>query len=175
MCVCAHTCLCVPTYCTPSLPSTLRNLQTKALPIVNANQSPFWMLYTKDSILPQVLSPGKLLFHYPWDSQGSDTLPFCSRVKWLPPELMSTLLPCRLADGKGWGAGPHALPRFHTHLSVQARPLRSSLSSSHHLVQQEPRRLLSPGLLHGQRTALPAKPPGRPITKLNTVPCALSL
>lgn len=64
---------------------------------------------------------------------------------------------------------PFLLP--HPTFRVQVQLLCSSLSSSH----QEPRILVRPDFLHGQRTALPAKPPGRPITKLYTVPCALSL
>lgn len=172
--MCAHTCACAHVlYSLPFLPLfwTCQQRLCPPSPLTKAHSE----CYVQKTSSHKFLYPESFFSRSPWDSQECDTLPLFRRVKWLPLELMSTLLPCGLADRKGQGAGLHTLPRFHTHPSGSKRPLCSSLSSSHHLVQQEPRRLLSPGLLHEQRTALPAKPPGRPITKLYTVPCALSL
>lgn len=176
MCVCVHTHVCVRMLLyPPSLPffwtcKGSAHLRHSPKPVVNA-------IYRRHHA-PTSSFPRKApSSHSPWDSRKCDTLPLLQRAKWLLLKLTPTLSPCGLADGKGCEQpGPHASsPLPHPPLRVQVRPLWSSLSSSHRLVQQEPRRFLSPDLLHGQRTALPAKPPGRPITKLYTVPCALSL
>lgn len=76
--------------------------------------------------------------------------------------------------GRAGGQVSIPLPNFHTQPSSPSANHPCSLSSSHHPAQQEPR-FSSPGLLRGQRTALPTKPPGRPITKFYTGPCALPL
>ena len=175
MCVylCVHTrvCVCPCVVPLPFLPlfgtykqrlcpsSTLTKAHSECYIQKTASSHKFFSLVSLFSVPPEI-ARGLTLFP---SAAGSSGFP------------QSWCQPCYRADWLTEKAGEQVSMPFpaSTPTSVQARPLWSSLS--HHLVQQEPRRLLSPGLLHGQRTALPAKPPGRPITKLNTVQCALSL
>lgn len=122
-----------------------------------------------DFLLPWLLVPWKLLFSIPPEiarsvtlspqaKEGQSDFSYCWRL---------TLSPCGPASGTSWGTGLQpSSPLPHPALGVQAWPPPCGLSSTLCPLLHEPRRFLSPGLLYGQRTALPAKPPGRPITKL---------
>lgn len=158
---CAHVAVPLPLLCS-SRPA-------KALPTFNTDQKPFWRLDTKKtSSSPELLSFEGFSSSFPLRQPGVTLFP-CTKGKVTFPNADGN--PVTIMDRLMGRAGEQVsipLPHFHTQPSSPSANPPCSLSSSHYPVQQEPR-FLSPGLLHGQRTALPTKPPGRPITKLYTV------
>lgn len=162
------------TCCPPSLPFIPLHLQ-RLPPPSTLSKAP-----SKSESIQKTSSPSS----FPWKASFLNPPEIARSMTLFPLPMGKVTSPKAYANPVtmwiGWQEGlvsgsPCPFLPPHPTFRVQAQLLCSSLSSSHLLVQKEPRTLVRPGLLHGQRTALPAKPPGRPITKLYTVPCALSL
>lgn len=151
----------------PSLCSALLDLQRLSPPSTLIKSRSEGQIQKKTSFSPELLSFEGLSASFPLRQPGVTLFP-CSKGKVTFPNADGN--PVTIMDRLMGRAGEVSipLPHFHTQPSSPSANPPCSLSSSHHPVQQEPR-FLSPGLLHGQRTALPTKPPGRPITKLYTV------